>query len=1120
MRDAKQQHVAALARADELYEEGEFARAAAIRLEAADWARVNPSAWRTKWGRLDFELSCRIAAGVALQEDPDSLDAARDVFQDCLPLCRALGDAEREGRTLSDLGEIEFSLERLDVALGLYQAAATCFRSAHRFDLVANARINIAAELLEAGARPEAREWFERALSAVRQRRWLLFGRRRVRDPELEARILVGKAQASESLEESLAVLREAEALVKSSNQGAFQSRDEALGHIYRTRGNSLARSGEHAQAVEFLDAAAKRLGRSGHPDHAASALRAAAETLIVSGRSEDAEDRLRRVMLLPLNREQRAAAISDTGVALDRLGHRGEARKKYEDALLILGPDGSGDVYRSFRATILHNLALCQFDAGERDKAVTTLRESLSFKRDGAALASLGSVLREVEGPRSVLPVLEEALAMARKEHDLETQASAHSRLGLCFVELQTINVDAKSFNAKVAAGHHFREAVSIWTQIGDRSALVTGHANLAGLYWDYDDVAAARRHFETAVGLIEALRGEIAAHDSRISFFATNADIYRGFAEFLVDVGQRVDQKLSWIQEAFRVAQRGKARGLLDALGEAQREVAARLVPDLAKRERELWAAVAEVDARLGVLARELPELKRSFALSAEGTLPEGARRLVAEREREQADLRSRLNGLTREQRGLAREIRRNYPGYAVLTQAGALTAEEARERLVGPESALLEYLCSEREVLLFCITASDFEAYRLPVEMGDLEQMIRELRAALRMELPAYPHGRELYEALIGPAEEQLKGKTELLICADGVLCYLPFPLLLSADPDPRHATVKSRHWEGEMDPGVTESRDGGPVPARASAKDLTIIGREDVSRAIRAVGERDWRSRWGELPYLFKGIGREPRPITLRYSSTARIAGHSRAKASESDRRYEARLLALAYPAAALGSSNLPAAEGAALETSQEIVEPIPHTVDEVWDIAALLAPDQTQLPLEHERHDAYDAHGIVLLSNSAATKRALLEHAAHSHQYLHIATHGHLNNERPGLSGLLLAGSDGQADYWQAHEIIRESLPCQLVTLSCCDTALGPNPPGEGIIGLARAFQQAGAHSVCATLWRVPDLPTRTLMVHLYRDLAEGQHPARALMHAQHRMLDTHPNNWAALTIWE
>jgi CHAT domain-containing protein len=116
----------------------------------------------------------------------------------------------------------------------------------------------------------------------------------------------------------------------------------------------------------------------------------------------------------------------------------------------------------------------------------------------------------------------------------------------------------------------------------------------------------------------------------------------------------------------------------------------------------------------------------------------------------------------------------------------------------------------------------------------------------------------------------------------------------------------------------------------------------------------------------------------------------------------------------------------------------------------------------------------------------------------------------VDEARPLDSALALStplDEEGENGFLQASEVIDAlSLDADLVTLSACETALGRNVGGEGILGLTRAFQIAGARSVLASLWSVGDESTSLLMKAFYGALADGASRGEALRTAQLRLL--------------
>jgi CHAT domain-containing protein len=170
-----------------------------------------------------------------------------------------------------------------------------------------------------------------------------------------------------------------------------------------------------------------------------------------------------------------------------------------------------------------------------------------------------------------------------------------------------------------------------------------------------------------------------------------------------------------------------------------------------------------------------------------------------------------------------------------------------------------------------------------------------------------------------------------------------------------------------------------------------------------------------------------------------------------------------------------------------------LEPLPSTRVEVERLRAL-----------------YGESAAVYVGAEATEERAKALRAETS--IVHFASHALLDESFPLESALALsipadsgtARENGLLQAWEVFEAVR--LDADLVTLSACETALGREVVGEGMLGLTRAFHYAGARSVLASLWRIDDESTAELMAKFYAGMRAGLAKDEALRRAQLSLL--------------
>lgn len=118
----------------------------------------------------------------------------------------------------------------------------------------------------------------------------------------------------------------------------------------------------------------------------------------------------------------------------------------------------------------------------------------------------------------------------------------------------------------------------------------------------------------------------------------------------------------------------------------------------------------------------------------------------------------------------------------------------------------------------------------------------------------------------------------------------------------------------------------------------------------------------------------------------------------------------------------------------------------------------------------------------------ANKSSFANDSISNYKYIHLATHGFVNSEKPELSGIQFSQSKTDDGMMYSGDVYNLTLKCDLLALSACETGLGKIMRGEGIVGLTRAFLYSGASNLLVSLWKVSDNSTSQMMVEFYQQM--------------------------------
>ena len=906
---------------------------------------------------------------------------------------------------------------------------------------------------------------------------------------------------------------RPAEAIARAQQILAIRRR--ILGDRHRQTHESLINVaaqhygvGEHAAAQELFAEAlvvSRAVWGTRHPN-TASTLTSLASALQVNGDYAAARVyfkealEIRREVFGP-SRPETAYSLNNLAIVLREIGDYAAARPLYEEALAVrreaLGPS------HLLTAVSLNDFAVMLREIGDYDAARPLYEEALAIRRKAlgerhaataVTLNNLAALLYHVGDYAAARPLYEEALEIQREisgPHDLKTATCLNNLAALC-----------RKTEDDASARTLYEEALEILrrTRGPEDPATATTLSNYAVLLQDGGDYAKARTVQEEALAIRRKAFGR--RHPDTVLSLSLSASISG-------DLGEREvagDQSAEAVGTTFELLD-GTASG--QGAGE-QRRYAATLRSVF---DHRLSLTVHAPDAAGDALAWKGQVLARRLALSRVPDTPElsaaktDLQRVSGELSSfsfnppddgaQRAAWRTTLDELAETRGRLERTLSRASAEYrlaadvtpadlaAALPAGTAVVDVHAYEHRTPAPDRVEGRPPYERRLTAF-LHRPGVEPVRVDLgaetELAALVDLWRawpeadptrtppERLAELRREAGAA--GEQLRGRVWEPLEPHLGEATTVLVSPDGPLCRLPLAALpgrapgtylieevaIAAIPVPRLLPLMLSERAGALNGGTLLAVGGVDYDAAGGPADPA---------APRLAGEADEAP--GE-PVASRSV---PRGAFGRFLPLVGTGPES-AAAAQSAR-------AIGFAADTLSGAAATEAEVRRLAPTANVLHLATHGYFAPPTLRSLLAPRElgadpaTGLTLRERDVTGY-APGLLSGLAFAGANRATPPTPA----------------GRPAdatADGLLTAEEVGSLDLSD----------CRLAVLSACETGLGETAGGEGLLGLQRSFQAAGAATVVASQWQVPDGPTAALMEKFYAGLWGDQKPTLAAL---------------------
>jgi len=450
--------------------------------------------------------------------------------------------------------------------------------------------------------------------------------------------------------------------------------------------------------------------------------------------------------------------------------------------------------------------------------------------------------------------------------------------------------------------------------------------------------------------------------------------------------------------------------------------------------------------------------------------------------------AEKETNLKQVKAEQQQFIARLRQSHPEYAAVHYPQPIKPQEV---LLNPDEALIEFEVTNNATLVFLLKDKQVKTRSIDIARDSLEQLVLNYRGYFEnirqtSQLGKYDPrvGNKLYELLFGDLLASIPAGTTLIIVADEILGILPFEALVTELP------AAEKMGESEFGPfplGVSYLDDSYPISYAQSATSLTL------------------------LRNLKKGSGKGEQILVVAdpifSANDSRLGALAQAKMSED----KMNLMGALVDWKQMG------VKGIRLRDEQRA-----SAVD-----ADAIFPRLEKTTVLAQSVQALFGKNAVVFSGSQASEEKIRAMDLSQYRYLTFATHGILDRtvpyiQEPALVLTQIGNPEGYDGFLTMSEVMGLKLEAEVVALTACETGVGKRVSGEGVMGMGRAFQYAGAQNVLVSLWSVAETSATDLTAAFFSYVKEGKEPKEAIRLARNEIRHKgyeHPFYWASFILF-